>query len=74
MSKNTKTIADVLKEAPVKTTVPWKVHRIFMGPTVYFAGNQASFSDHGDYADLTELRHAVEWYVKQLNGKVTWNE
>jgi hypothetical protein len=37
---------------------------------VRIAGDQASFGC--DYKSLPELREAIEWYAKQLGGKVEW--
>lgn len=65
------TLADTLKAyAPVK--VPYEVHRVIGAANLLTAGNQASLDDNGDFVQLSELRHAIEWYVKQLNGKVDW--
>lgn len=71
-----KTIADHLKAAPKDVHPPFEIYRFFgeKGFGVTFAGDQAALTSSGDYGTLRELRSAVEWYVKQLNGKVTWNE
>lgn len=70
-----KTIADHLKAAPKDVSPPFEVYRFFgeKGSGITFAGDQAALTGTGDYGTINELRKAVEWYVKQLNGKVTWD-
>ena len=53
---------------------PWHVWR-FLGTNCKFikiAGDQASFGE--DYGNIEELRKAVEFYVDQLGGEVSWEE
>ena len=69
-----KTVAQYLRSAPKNVEVPWEVYRIFNCKSVYLSGDMAGLSDNGDAATLSELRLAVEWYVKQLDGKVNWDE
>ncbi len=71
-----KTIADHLKAAPKPIPIPWDVSRIFNEGRgkIHLSGDMASVTEHGDSATLDELRYAVEWYVKQLNGTVKWDE
>jgi hypothetical protein len=37
-------------------------------------GNQASLTNEADFANLEELRKAIEWYADQLGGKIKWDK
>jgi hypothetical protein len=52
--------------------VPWNTWRFFASSCkkINLAGEQASFGE--DYGSVEELRKAVEFYVEQLGGKVSW--
>lgn len=39
---------------------------------ITIAGNQASFGE--DYAEVDQLRNAIDWYADQLGGKVKWEK
>ena len=56
--------------------VPFDVWRLFgskeKNGTITMMGHQASFGE--DYGTLPELRSAIEWYVDQLGGKITWEK
>lgn len=69
-----KTVKDILDEYK-DISVPWNVWRFFgneNGKVISFGGDTASFGE--DYGNIDELRNAVEWYVKQLGGKVKWRK
>lgn len=54
--------------------VPYNVWR-FLGnesKLILIRGDQASLGE--DFGNLEELRKAIEFYVEQLNGKVTWKK
>lgn len=54
--------------------VPFNVWR-FLGndaKLILIRGDQASLGE--DFGSLEELRKAIEFYVEQLNGKVTWKK
>jgi len=54
--------------------VPWSVWTKFGENAKFISvnGNQASLTNTSDYANMEELRAALEWYVDQLGGKVKW--
>lgn len=54
--------------------VPFEVWALFGEncKTITIAGNQASFGE--DYAELAQLRKAIEWYADQLGGKIKWEK
>lgn len=62
------------------TEIPAHVRRHLLGnmeATIAYhtmsTGCQVSIGE-ADYARLDELREAVEWFVEQLGGNVTWEE
>jgi hypothetical protein len=52
--------------------VPYNVWRFFgiNSQVILVRGNEASFGE--DFGTKEELRKAIEFYVEQLGGKVTW--
>jgi hypothetical protein len=54
--------------------VPFHVWRFFGEgcKTLIISGTQASPGE--DFGSEEELRAALDWYVAQLGGKVTWNK
>jgi len=52
--------------------VPFNVWRFFgtESKVILIGGDQASFGE--DFGTKEELRKAIEFYVEQLGGKVTW--
>jgi hypothetical protein len=52
--------------------VPYNVWRFFRSESkeILVRGNEASFGE--DFGTKEELRKAIEFYVDQLGGKVTW--
>ncbi|MBV6514199.1 MAG: hypothetical protein FMNOHCHN_03789 [Ignavibacteriaceae bacterium] len=37
-------------------------------------GNQTALSPEADYATVEEVRKALEWYIDQFGGTVTWRK
>jgi hypothetical protein len=72
--KKEKTVADkLLEHEDIK--VPFEVRRFLGGDAITLAGDQACIGNgDSDYGSLEELRNAVEFYVKQLNGTVVWKD
>lgn len=67
-----KTVADLLMSyEPI--TVPWEVWTFIGGKTLDVMGDQVATGD-GDFKTLDQARVAIEWYVKQLNGTVSWDK
>lgn len=66
-------LADRLKEYR-DIEVPYHVWSCFgeRSKVITLGGKEASLGE--DYKSLEDLRQAVEWYVDQLDGKVTWNK
>ena len=68
-----KTIADKVKEnKPIE--VPYHVWR-FLGEnskTVLISSEQVSIGE--DSGTVEEIQKALEWYITQFNGKVTWSK
>lgn len=64
---------DIIVDQP-DVEAPWEVARFFPKEArkIYFAGNQASFGE--DYGTVEDLRVAVEWFARQLGGKVKWRK
>lgn len=56
--------------------VPWHVWTKFgdCAKKISLRGDQASFTNESDYANLEELRRAIEWYADQLGGKIKWDK
>lgn len=54
--------------------VPYHVWTLFGEKCKYIsiAGNQASLGE--DYQELDKIKKALEWYVDQCGGKITWKE
>lgn len=52
--------------------VPFGVWNIIGDKVISLHGDQMIFSPDGDCANLENARKAIEWYVIQLNGTVTW--
>lgn len=78
MKKLTRSTVPTIKYKISQNTpieVPWEVWR-FMGERfkfVHIGGDQACLGD-GDFGTIPELQTAIEWYVDQLGGKVTWEK
>jgi hypothetical protein len=55
--------------------VPWHVWTKFgnCAKKVSLHGNQVSLTNEADFANLEELRRAIEWYADQLGGKIKWD-
>jgi hypothetical protein len=53
--------------------IPWQVNRVLGSEhkKIEVAGDQVCIQE--DFVSLEEARDAVEWYVKQLGGKVEWD-
>lgn len=71
-TKKPKRAIDELKNRDIKP--PWDVSRFMGGGTIGIAGEQACFSNDGDFGTAEQLRNSLEWYVHQFGGKVTWEE
>jgi hypothetical protein len=56
--------------------VPWHVWRMFgeNAKKISLFGNQASLTNTADFANLEELRKAIEWYADQLGGEIKWGK
>jgi hypothetical protein len=56
--------------------VPWHVWTKFgaCAKKISLHGDHASFTSESDYANLEELRGAIEWYADQLGGKIKWDK
>jgi hypothetical protein len=56
--------------------VPWHVWTKFgqCAKKISLHGNQASLTDEADFANLEELRIAIDWYAEQLGGKIKWEK
>jgi hypothetical protein len=54
--------------------VPFNVWRFFgtESKVILIRGDQASFGE--DFGTKEELRNAIEFYVEQLGGKVSWKK
>jgi hypothetical protein len=73
--KKEETIYEKYKKAQAignEVEIPWEVRRFFPGATkaISFSGSDISVGE--DYGSLENLQAAVEWFVKQFGGKVTW--
>jgi len=52
---------------------PWAVSRVTGCTELSIVGDQVSIGVlDSDYVHLAEARTAIEWYVNQLGGTVTW--
>lgn len=70
-----KTISDRLKaiEDLEAIEVPWFAgKRLGLTPTLF--GSQIAFTDDGDYLNRDDVCEALQWWVQQLGGSVTWTE
>lgn len=67
-----KNVKNILVNYPKPIEVPWHVWTCFGGSSkkITFAEEQASLGE--DFKTLAQLQTAIEWYVKQLGGKVKW--
>lgn len=71
--KQSRTLADILDDQDT-FEIPFGVSRFFGSKVFLIAGQQACLAPNADadYGSKEELRGAVEWFVLQLGGKVTW--
>lgn len=56
-----------------KIEIPWKVNRVIGSEhKVIETVGDGQVCIQEDFVSLGEAREAVEWYVKQLGGRVEW--
>lgn len=63
---------NAIQKIGTEVNVPYEVWTVLGNKQMSIMGNEISMSDNGDYSSLEKCKNAVEFYVNQLGGKVTW--
>lgn len=76
MASNSKTIFKrflAMEKIGHTIDVPWHFGRFFNSKELSLLGSDLCMAEEADYGSIQECRQAVEFYVEQLGGKVTWS-
>lgn len=75
--KKTKTAIErhkAIQQIGTEIEIPWNVYRLFGGPSkeISLVGQEICLGE--DYGSVEQCRDAIEWFVNQLGGTVSWKD